>query len=982
MMIDVSNRRLFCISQPPRRLSPSNPEPEFIPAPIPDVKPSDVANFDDFLRLFPTAFDESRFSLPVRHDVEHEIETTGYPVVCRVRRLDPVKLAAAKKEITKLLQLGIIRPSNSSYASPLHLVKKPDGSYRVTVDYRNLNLHTIPSRYPIPLMADMTAHLAGSTIFSKLDLKSGYFQVPVKPEHIPITAFNCPLGLFEWTRLSLGLRNSGATFQRLMDTIFGDLDFIFVYIDDAIVYSKSREEHVSHLLTVFERVLQYGLILNKQKCIFGVDTIDFLGHTVTTSGISPPDSKVDALANYPRPQTIRGLRTFLGAVNFYHKFIPNCATILAPLNSLISPTLPKTSPISWTEEANKAFEDIKSIVANKVTLTFPLPDAQTRLVTDASGVAVAGVLEQNVDGAWAPLSFFSRTLTSAERNYSTFDLELLAVYSSLRHFRYYLESRSFVILTDHKPLVSALTGRFESASARQSRHLSYISEYNCTMEFLKGDENVIADCLSRPEINAIFTDCASIVDYESMANAQSNDESVQSLRQSPESSLCIEARTLPVSHVTLLGDVSTGTFRPIVPESFRREIFNHFHSLSHPGIRASQRLIAERFVWKGMNANIRDYSKACLSCQQSKVGRHTFSSIQTISVPSQRFHSVHIDIAGPLPCCEGYRYILLIIDRFTRYPIVVPMTDIRTDTVVHAFCFHWVANFGAPAQITTDRGAQFTSATWSDLAKFLGAKLIFTTSFHPMSDGMAERFFRSLKASIMAQTNENGWLGNLPWVMLGLRSAYKQDLKCSCAELVYGTTLRLPGQFFEKPDCNVDQRSFLGDLQNRMNKLRPTLARPLLRNPSYIDPNLWSCSHVFVRVDRVKRALERPYEGPFRVVGRAKKYFTIDFGTRVTTVSIDRLKPANTLLDITASLDNAGSPVCRVEGENDIFTMNPDVGSFNADPNATPGSLPLPIPPQQSPPIEPIIPDIPVRTSRAGRLLRRPARWKIYETDL
>nr|XP_009858312.1 uncharacterized protein LOC104265615 [Ciona intestinalis] len=297
-----------------------------------------------------------------------------------------------------------------------------------------------------------------------------------------------------------------------------------------------------------------------------------------------------------------------------------------------------------------------------------------------------------------------------------------------------------------------------------------------------------------------------------MAEAQMGDKSVRELKRCDGYSLSLAVRQLPDSNIDIIGDISTGTFRPVVPQSFRRKIFESLHCLSHPGVRGSQKLISQ---------------------------------------------SINVDITGPLPSCNGYRYILLIIDRFTRYPVVVPIADITIETVVNAFCLNWVANFGAPAQITTDRGAHFTSSIWFDMAKFLGAKLIFTTSYHPMSDGMAERIFRSLKASLMSQLNDNGWLENLPWVMLGLRAAYKQDLTCSSAELVYGTTLKLPGQFFDEPTTTTaDHRTFLDGLRKRMQSLRPTLPRPLLQNPSYIDNKLFSCTHVFVRVDRVKKALD------------------------------------------------------------------------------------------------------------------------------
>ncbi|CAI2728118.1 unnamed protein product [Schistosoma spindalis] len=375
-----------------------------------------------------------------------------------------------------------------------------------------------------------------------------------------------------------------------------------------------------------------------------------------------------------------------------------------------------------------------------------------------------------------------------------------------------------------------------------------------------------------------------------MAAAQANDPVCTEAPQS--SSLQCQEVPLATSSGTILCDISTGLPRPIVPSTYRRLVFDALHGLSHPGIAATLRLIAARYVWLSMNKDVRMWVKQCLQCQRSKVHRHVAAPIGTFATPDARFDHVHIDIVGPLPPSHGYDHILTCIDRFTRWPEAIPITSITAETVAHRFVERWIALYGCPSTVTTDRGQQFESALFSSLTRLLGTERIRTTAYHPASNGLVERFHRQLKSALRAHENDN-WYETLPLVLLGIRTSLKADIQCSAAELVYGTTLRLPGEFFTPRSSNDFGKSdYVHRLSAFMRTLSPVSTRIQHRQVA-LPRELSTCSHVFIRVDSVRKPLQQPYEGPFHVISRHEKTFKVDRHGRVEIVSIDRLKPAH-----------------------------------------------------------------------------------------
>ena len=832
-------------------------------------------------REFPAVFNAAKDLPPVKHRVEHHIETEGRPVAAKYRRLDAVRLKAAKAEFAELERQGVIRRSSSHWASALHLVKKADGSWRPCGDFRQLNVQTKPDRYTCPNMGDLTARLAGCKVFSKLDLRKGYHQVPVREEDICKTAVVTPFGLYEFVRMPFGLRNAAQTFQRMMDDVLAGLEYCFVYLDDILVASRNEEEHEQHLREVLGRLEQHGLVLNAEKCEWRKQQLTYLGHEVSASGIRPMADRVTTITKFPQPETTQQLQTYLGMVNFYRRFLKGAALVLKPLTDQLKGGV--KGKLQWTDSMRTAFDKSKEAMLNAAELAHPVEGAELSLVVDASGTHVGAVLHQKDKAGTRPLGFFSAKLDTAQQKYSAFDRELLALYLGIRHFRWLLEGRCFYVLTDHKPLTFALSRISDHWSARQQRHLSYVAEFTSDIRHIPGADNVVADALSRPAA-AVLPAPGGEVDFVEMAEKQKSCPDVKKMQES----VSLKVQQMEVSGSTLWCDTSAAMLRPLVPVALRKKVFLAVHGLAHPGIRASKRMVASRFVWTGLASDVAEWCRECTSCARGKVTVQESTAVHQIPLPTVRFAHVHVDLVGPLPVsAAGHSHLLTVVDRCTRWPEAIPMRSTTAEDCADAFVEHWVARFGVPHTITTDRGPQFTSAVWKCLCKTIGTRHILTTAYHPQSNGMVERFHRQLKDALRARGSKAAWLEHLPWALLGIRAAPKEEAGISSSEAVYGTPLAVPNQALRL----VGQQAVCQEEKERPPPLIELRQRSYAEAVAGRKSILEGASHVYVRRGAVGSPLAETYSGPYEVLRRREKTVLLRLGQREEWVSADRLKP-------------------------------------------------------------------------------------------
>ncbi len=646
----------------------------------------------------------------------------------------------------------------------------------------------------------------------------------------------------------------------------------------------------------FNRLVEHGINIKQDKCVFGADELIFLGHKVSKHGILPAESRVQSILDYPKPTTLKQSQRFIGMVNFYSQYIPKMADIFTPLyiHNAIMAKQPKNAPFILPDECAEAVDKAKVALSKVTLLAYPQENGKLVIKSDASSIALGAVLEQfnPKKKCYEPLEFFSKKLSKAETKYSTFDRELLGIYRAIKHFKHFIEGKEFTVFTDHKPLTTAIHSRNER-SPRQTRHMEYIAQFTTNIQYIKGSENVVADAFSRTE--DVSTLDLKPLDVAKLADLQNSDTELKSLLNKPNksSSKCkLEFIKFDDENISLWCETANKILRPYLPENFRKEMFTVLHGLSHPGIKSSRHLVKSRYFWPNMNTDIAKWVKSCLACQRAKVFRHTKTPYGEFKITESRFEHIHLDLVGPLPPSENCIFLLTIIDRFTRWPEAYPLTDSRTPTVIKAF-LDYISRFGIPLQITTDQGSQFESNLFGELNKLLGSQRIRTTGYHPQSNGLVERFHRHLKSALFARQNTTNWCSELPFVLLGIRTSIKTDFGCTPADLVYGQTLRIPGEFVKPtPEEKVTQTSLVGQLKNLMQNMIPNPTRISKQSNVFVSKDFLDCEHVFVRIDKVKTGLTPPYEGPYKVLKKLRKHFVIDMKGKNTSISLDRLKPA------------------------------------------------------------------------------------------
>jgi hypothetical protein len=526
--------------------------------------------------------------------------------------------------------------------------------------------------------------------------------------------------------------------------------------------------------------------------VWGVQELEYLGHKISAACVLPLPSHLAAIQDFPCPTIINELQAFLGMVNFYRRFLPSIARTLRPLTDGLRGGKKGAEWLEWLAAMDAAFAGAKQALFSATHLAHFTVGTELSVVVDALATHVGACLQQQLPGRkdWQPLGFFSKKLGVAQQKYSAFDRELFACYSRIQHFRYMLDGRRFAIFMDHKPLTYALERVSDQWTARQSRQLSYVAEYTSDIRHIAGEANVVADTLSRPQGLAAAEGppsaatcvkapsgsqvvalqggklnssppslpgvAAGVADLQPAAGISfqrmaANQASCPSPVQAAKSS-SLSVRTVQVEGASLLCDVARGITRPLVPLVDRPAVFHAIHSVAHPGIHATRRMVSACFVWKGLGRDVAAMCRKCQYCQRGNVHKQPAAPLQAIPVPARKFSHVHVDLVGPLPASsDGHVYLLTIIDRSTRWFEAVPLRNMEASKCVDAFIANWVARFGVPVTVTTYRGAQFTSTLWSSACTSLGIKHVLTTAYHPQSNGMVEHVHRQLKDALRAR---------------------------------------------------------------------------------------------------------------------------------------------------------------------------------------------------------------------------------------
>ncbi|KAL4084490.1 hypothetical protein QTP88_028303 [Uroleucon formosanum] len=574
--------------------------------------------------------------------------------------------------------------------------------------------------------------------------------------------------------MSFGLRNIAQSFQRFIDEVLRGFDFCFSYIDDILMASAYEEEHIKHLEIIFERLRKYSMVLNIKKCVFGQSEVMFLGYVISREGTCSLPDRVTDILRHKRPSSAKGLRQFLGMLNSYRRFISGASDAQAPLSDLLVPNLKST------------------------LLAHPCDNARLAIVSDASNTAVGATLRQFIDDEWHPLAFFSDKLTVTETKYGAYDRELLTIYLAVKHFRFMVEGCDFIIFTDHKPNTFAFQQKWDKCTPRQFKHLEFISQFITDVSaqniqiyttYDPGKQNIVADTLS--SVNAI----SETLDYTALAISQQEDDKLKKYRK---------------------GNTGLQLKQVQLPD------FNIIHRFAHPGVKATTKLVKQRFVWPANDADFRHWTRTCVECQRAKITRHVTAPLGSFPLPSQRFEHVHLDLII-MSYSEGFLYCLTCNDKFTRWPGVIPMEDQEAATVARVFYSHWIARFGTPIRITTDQGRKYESCLFKQLNYLTGTNHLKTMAYHPSENCMVERSHRQLKAAIKCHQKDR-WTETLQTVLLSIRAAWRDDIKSTSAELVYGEPLRLPGEFLTSKDnaAKFDNvAEVIKDLRRHIQQIRP-----------------------------------------------------------------------------------------------------------------------------------------------------------------
>ncbi|KAK8938871.1 hypothetical protein KSP39_PZI011490 [Platanthera zijinensis] len=744
-----------------------------------------LAEFDD-------VFGEPR-NLPPNRGHEHHIRLKDDKADINLRpyRYSPLQKTEIEGLVKEMLEVGTVRPSGSPFASPVVLVKKTDGSWRLCVDYRKLNQNTVKDNFPIPLIEELIDELHGAVFFSKLDLRAGYHQVRMAEGDVHKTAFRTHHGHFEFLVMPFGLTNAPSTFQSLMNKLFQPQlrQSILVFFDDILVFSSSWEAHLEHLAATLTVLRQHHLFLKKSKCGFGLQEVHYLGHIISDKGVATDPLKIRAMLDWPPPSSLKKLRGFLGLTGYYRRFIKDYGTMARPLTRLL-----KEFTFSWDDEAGKAFDQLKRAVSTPPVLALPDFSNTFTVETDASNSGVGAVLTQ----ANRPLAFFSKALGRKNTLLPAYEKEMLAIVLAVQHWRHYLVGGKFIIKTDHQSL-RFLTDQ-KLVTPAQQKYLYKLMGYDYVIHYRKGKENICVDALSRqfegcteetgePAGTAFGVSVVTSDLLEKVKQSWHGDARIQKIvEQKEQDGTAKPDYTWQHNILRRKGKLVVGKDAPL-----KQHLLQLYHDGAvggHSGVTATHHRLKKMFYWKRMKADVLTYVQQCTVCQQCKSSNERPAGLlQPLPIPERVWQDISMDFIEGLPKSKGKSTILVVVDRLSKNAHFMAMAHPYTaEGVAQVFMDGVFRLHGLPASIVSDRGAVFVSDFWQALFRSMKVQLKLSSAYHPQTDGQTEVVNRCIESYLrcMCFDRPRGWAEWLPLAEWWYNTTFHSAIHMTPYEVVYG----------------------------------------------------------------------------------------------------------------------------------------------------------------------------------------------------
>lgn len=721
------------------------------------------------------------------------------PVAQPYRRLSIPLEKEVEDKLKELLQQDIIERVNEpcNWISPM-VVRRED-KLRICIDMRRANEAISREKHPLPTMDDFLHNFNGCRIFSRLDIKQAFHQIEVAEECRYITTFITKIGLMRYKRLMFGITCAPEIFQKTMEKIFAGIDGVMFYIDDIIIYAKDVEEHDKRLANVMKRINDYNILLNTDKCIYKVSELEFLGHHLSKEGVKISKSRIAAMELMSAPKTTVAVKSVMGLITFCAKFIPELATLTYPLRILLK----KGQEFYWGEEQNKAFQQIKQILAKEETLGYFNVNDKTSVIADASPVGLGAVLIQEGINGTKIICYASKSLSDPEKRYCQTEKEALALVWAVERFHFYLYGKQFDLITDHKPL-EVIFGPHSRPCARIERWVLRLQSYDFKVVYKPGNTN-IADPLSRwcqnDAVDESFDEQSdhyvSLVAEDSRPIAIEMNNIIKHAMEDPEFLLIKKALKsgnwpkelslyrLIQSELCISGELILRGHRMIIPEKLQLKTLQLAHE-GHPGQVLMKRRLRTKVWWKNIDKMVEQFVNNCNGCVLTSTPGPPLPMVRT-ELPIDFFVEVAVDFLGPLPSGDS---LFVLVDYYSRWPEVIPMKETSTETMIKSLD-NIFTHFGYPQIIRCDNGPQFRSEKFKNYCLVNGIKINHVTPYAPFQNGEVERMNRGiLKRARISQSLNLDWEDELNKYLLMCRTTPHSTTGESPSMMLFNKNIR------------------------------------------------------------------------------------------------------------------------------------------------------------------------------------------------